>query len=82
MPTAIRAPSAAIRNQLTDVLQIGGLDVPDHDTPLRAPDLSAATNLDFVDVLLVAHMERRGIATVFNFDRGFDRIEGVTRRGP
>lgn len=75
-------PRAAVREQLTDIFQIRGLEVPDRDTLVRASDLYATTNLDFVDVLIGAPMERRGVATVLSFDRGFDRIEGITRREP
>ncbi len=75
-------PRAVIRDQLTDILQVRGLEVPDRDTLLRALVLYAVTNLDFVDVLILAQMERRGITTVLSFDRGFDRIEGITRREP
>ncbi len=75
-------PRAVIRDQVTDILQVRGLEVPDRDTLLRALVLYAVTNLDFVDVLILTHMERRGITTVLSFDRGFDRIEGITRREP
>ncbi len=75
-------PRAVIRDQVTDILQVRGLEVPDRDTLLRALVLYAVTNLDFVDVLILAQMERRGITTVLSFDRGFDRIEGITRREP
>ena len=49
---------------------------------LRARDIYATVNIDFVDALMVAHMEREGIQSIVSFDRDFDKIRTITRREP
>ena len=38
--------------------------------------------LSFVDALLAAYAEESSPATVLSFDRGFDRVAGLTREEP
>ena len=75
-------PRTEIREYLTRFLLLPALRLPHKQTYRRALDLYAASNLDFVDSLAVAHMERTGIVTIVSFDRGFDRVLGVSRREP
>ena len=75
-------PRTEIREYLTRFLLLLGLRLSHKQTYRRALDLYAASNLDFVDSLAVAHMERSGIATIVSFDRGFDRVPGISRREP
>lgn len=75
-------PRAEVRTHLTNILHVRGLVVPQKRSLIRALDLYASTNLDFVDVLIVAHMERLRVTTVLSFDKDFDRMEGITRREP
>src|SRR5438094_9433679 len=56
-------PRADIRTHLRNVLGLRGLKLPHKRTYLRALDLYASTNLDFVESLNVAHMQRPGSAT-------------------
>ncbi|MBA2276134.1 MAG: hypothetical protein H0W06_00090 [Chloroflexia bacterium] len=48
----------------------------------RALDLYAETNIDFVDALNVAHIERAGWDSLVSFDQHYDRIPWVLRREP
>lgn len=73
---------AEIRGYLLQVLTLRGMELPNKRAYLRALELYASQNIDFVDALLVAHMERTGTSTVVSFDRDFDRIEGVIRVEP
>jgi predicted nucleic acid-binding protein len=75
-------PRQDIRTRLTAVIRLKGLKLRYKGMYLRALDLYATTNLDFVDALTVAHMERQQIATVVSFDRDFDRIPTVSRQEP
>lgn len=75
-------PRADIRSRLTAVINLKGLRLRYKGMYLRALDLYATTNLDFVDALTVAQMERQKIATVVSFDRDFDRIAMITRQEP
>jgi predicted nucleic acid-binding protein len=75
-------PRAGIAFHLRTILGLSGLRLPNKRVYLRAADLYETTNLDFVDALNVAHMERLGIQTIVAFDRHYDRIPTVTRREP
>lgn len=75
-------PHSAIRTNPSGIITLKGLKLPNRRTYLRALDLYASTNLDFVDALNVAHMERAKIGTILSFDRDYDRVPGVTRREP
>lgn len=75
-------PRSQIQTYLAPVITLRGLRLPHKKTYLRALDLYASTNLDFVDALNVAHMERTHLTTILSFDQDFDRIPGITRREP
>jgi predicted nucleic acid-binding protein len=81
-PRLYNRSRAEIQAYLTAILNLPGFRSSDRTTYLRAMDLYASTNLDFVDVLEVAHMEKDGIGVMISFDRGFDRLSGITRREP
>ncbi len=71
-----------IRMHLSTIIQLQGVKIPNKRTYLRALDLYASTTLDFVDVLIVAHMERTKVRSVLSFDQGFDSITGISRQEP
>jgi len=75
-------PRTDIRFHLTNIISLRGLKLPHKRTYLRALALYAGTNMDFVDALNVAHMERQRIATIVSFDRDFDSVPGIHRREP
>lgn len=71
-----------IQAKLRPIIVLKGLKLAHKRVYLRALDIYATTNLDFVDALLVAHSERSGNRTIISFDRDFDRIPGVHREEP
>jgi predicted nucleic acid-binding protein len=71
-------PRVDIASSLSDVVRLRGLHLPHKLTYLRALDLYASANLDFVDTLALAHMERGKIQTTVSFDHDFDRFRQVT----
>jgi predicted nucleic acid-binding protein len=73
---------ASIASALSDLVRLRGLRLPNKTTYLRALDLYGSTNLDFVDTLILAHVERSKLRTVVSFDRDFDRFPQITRREP
>jgi len=75
-------PRQDVRTHLSTIIGLKGLKFPNKRTYLRALDLYASTNLDFVDALSVAHMERAKIGSIISFDRDSERIEGIKRREP
>ncbi len=72
-------PRPDLRTHLTTVIAFKGLKLPNKRTYLRALELYASTNVDFVDALIVAHMERARINQLLSFDRDFDRLPNITR---
>lgn len=65
------------------ILTAQGLHFPDKRAILRAMDLySTYAFLDFEDALSVANMESARISDIVSYDRGFDRVDGVTRVEP
>jgi len=75
-------PRSSIASTLSDIVRLRGLRLPNKVAYLRALEIYASTNLDFVDALAVAHMGREGIQTIVSFDRHFDRLPQVARREP
>lgn len=75
-------PRTDIKTHLANIISLGSLKLANKRTYLRALDLYASSNIDFVDALIVAHIERTKISTVVSFDKDFDRIPGVNRREP
>jgi predicted nucleic acid-binding protein len=80
--TLYNFPRPDIQAHLSTVITLRGLKLPHKRTYLRALDIYASTNLDFVDALNVAHMERVQITTILTFDKDFDKVQDVTRREP
>ena len=74
-------PRSQVRAHMTNVLTFRGLKVPYKRAYLRALDLYATTNLDFVDAVLAAHAERLNVA-IASFDRDFDKVPGISRYEP
>jgi predicted nucleic acid-binding protein len=75
-------PRQRIGAALADVIRLRGLRLLHRPTYLRALDIYASSNLDFVDTLALAHMERAKLQTILSFDHDFDRFAQVTRREP
>src|SRR5262245_1464553 len=75
-------PRPQIRQHLGNLLSLKGLRLPRKGAYLKALDLYASSNLDFVDALIVAHMQRDRSRVVVSFDQDFDRIPQVVRREP
>lgn len=75
-------PRQDIRRHVNNVLSLSGLKIAHKRSYLRALDIYASTNLDFVDALIVAHMERTGITTLMSFEKSFDKVMGITRQEP
>lgn len=68
-----------IQRLLSQILSLPGIRLPNKRSYIRALEHYAATRLDFVDCLEIAHMERLGLSTIVSLDRDFDKIAGVTR---
>ena len=75
-------PRLAIQESLKSILSLNALQFPAKQACLRALGYYTATNVSFVDALIVAHMELQGIATIISFDRDFDRFPAINREEP
>lgn len=75
-------PRDEIRTRLTAFIMLKGLKIQHKRTYLRALDVYVGTNIDFVDALSIAQMERTKMITILSFDRDFDRIPGIARQEP
>jgi predicted nucleic acid-binding protein len=71
-----------IRALLYPILSLRGFKLSFRKTYLRALDLYASTALDFEDTLLIAQMERLKVTEIYTYDRGFERVDGITRLEP
>ncbi len=69
-----------IMTELLDFLSTDGVEAD--DTIPAALTLFVNMNIDFVDALLAARLQKRGLPRVFSFDKHFERIPGVERLEP
>jgi predicted nucleic acid-binding protein len=77
-----RQPKALIRDALLDILSLPGIHVPRKRRFSRIFDLYTSYNLSFVDAYIAVEAERLTSSTLTSFDKGFDRIPGITRVEP
>ncbi len=80
--TLYNVSRAEIQDQLVAILTLKGMRLRAKGTYIRALDIYATTNLDFVDALLVAQVEQTKDATLVSFDRDYNKIASVTREEP
>ena len=77
-----RVPREQIRDLLTPIIALRGLRLASKHVFLRALDLYVAHNLSFADAFNAAQMAARGIATIYTWDKDYDRVPGVERVEP
>jgi len=81
-PRIYRLPRQQIRTLLLPIVTLKGLRLPNRRVFRRALDLYATTNMDFVDALAIAHMERTKVGEIYSYDEHFDLVEGIHRVVP
>ena len=77
-------PRARIHALVKPVLELVGVSVPDKPLLLEALDRFAVASrkLSFADLYIALDARSRGITEIYSWDKGFDRIEGITRVEP
>lgn len=75
-------PRDRIAHALTGILRLSGVRLPLKHTYIRALEVYAAMNVDFVDAVIFAYLERTGVTTVVTFDRHFRRFPDITAIEP
>lgn len=81
-PRLYHQPRKLVAAALIRLVRLPHFRVKNRRAVLRALELYASTNLDFGDVLIVSSMEQAGSTMLYSYDKGFDRIMGVTRHEP
>lgn len=71
-----------IRQALTDLISMRGLQIPNKALRIEALNLFATQNLPFVDAYNAVYMRSRGLNEIYSWDGDFDRITGITRVEP
>ena len=72
-----------VHTKLGYLLSLPGIVVENKSRCVRALDLYVEQNrLSYVDALVAAAAMEQAPSEVYSFDRGFDRIEGLTRLEP
>src|SRR6478609_6427130 len=80
-PRQYRLTSAQVVESVRPLLLLRGMKLPNKRRLLRALTLYATNvNLDFEDCLTAAQIEQQEIPTLMSYDRGFDRLEGISRQ--
>ena len=82
-PRQYRLTSAQVVESFRPLLLLRGMKLPNKRRLLRALTLYATNaSLDFEDCLTAAQIEQQDIPTLMSYDRGFDRLEGISRQEP
>jgi len=81
-PALYRLSRAEVVQLVRPLLEVKGLKIDHKRSILNALGLYAGSNLDFEDCLSVEHVRRAGLAGIYSYDRGFDRIAPVRRLEP
>ena len=71
-----------VQELLTPLVRLPHFRVQNQLSVLRALDLYASTKLDFGDTLIIVLMEQQNSRLLYSYDKGFDRIQGITRQEP
>jgi uncharacterized protein len=77
-----RAPRDEIRDRVSEILSLRGLQLSGKRLFLQALQLFAQTNLSFVDAYNVVAMQAQGITEIYTWDTDFDHVPGIRRVEP
>jgi predicted nucleic acid-binding protein len=75
-------PKDQIRDAVSDLLSLRGLEIPNKSLYTRALQLFASENIPFTDAHSVAYMQSQGLAEIYSWDTDFDHIPGLRRVEP
>ena len=75
-------PRTQIREWITTILSLPGLEFSNKEIALTALDLYVENKIDWSDAFTASQMLAGGIKEIISFDQHFDRVKGVTRIEP
>lgn len=81
-PSLYHLSKAEAVGLLKPILRLPHFRVVNRRMVLRALDLCVSANVSFGDGYIAATMEQLGSNSLYSFDRGLDRIRGITRLEP
>ncbi len=73
---------AEIRDNLLPLLQLPGVGLPGKSRLAAIFDLYVDLNLSFIDAYHADLMKRLRLEEIVSFDKGLDRVEGISRVEP
>jgi len=73
---------AQIRDWVTTILSLQGLESSNKDVALDALDIYVDKGIDWSNAFAASQMTDRGITDIYSFDKHFDRLDGITRVDP
>lgn len=73
---------AQIRDWITTILSLQGLEFSDKNIALDALDIYVDKGIDWSDAFAVSQMTERGITEIYSFDKHFSRVDSITRVEP
>ena len=77
-----KASKPAIREQLTALLSLQGIELPAKARMASALDRYVELNISFADAYHAVLAESLGLRQIYSFDREFDRVESLRRLEP
>ena len=81
-PRLYALPRQAVASALRTLVRLPAFRVQDRQAVLRALSIYGSTNLDFGDAFIIASMDATGSTLLYSYDRGFDRVQTITRLEP
>jgi predicted nucleic acid-binding protein len=71
-----------IREALTDIISLRGIEIPNKPLYLQALDLYAQKNISFADAYNAVCMQSQHVNEIYSWDGDFDKIAGIVRIEP
>lgn len=77
-----RVPRATIREALTYIIALPGIELPNKSVYVKALDLFERKNISFADAYNVVYMQSHRLGEIYSWDTDFDNLEGIVRVEP
>ncbi|HYI14057.1 MAG TPA: PIN domain-containing protein [Thermomicrobiales bacterium] len=81
-PRLYALPRPSVASSLSTLVRLPSFRVQERQAVLRALSIYGSTNLDFGDTFIIASMEASESQILYSYDRGFNRVPGISRREP
>lgn len=75
-------PRDRIRDTVSDILSLRGMQLPDKRLFQRALELYAQRPISFADAYNAIYLQARGLTEIYSWDGDFDKLPGIERVEP